>query len=77
MNANALLRGSRLRHWSRQLRPYFLSKAHHRQKEQNKSKRWSPMLRHSSIIKERQLSMISERKTASGFTLTRICLSTI
>ena len=77
MNASALFVVLALRHLSRLLRRYFLSKVRLRQKEQNKSKRWSPKLRHSSITKERQLSRISERKTASGSTVTRISLSTI
>ena len=55
----------------------FLSKVRLRQKEQNKSKRWSPKLQYSSIIKERRLSRISERRRVSGSTVTRICLSTI
>ena len=67
--------GSRLR-LSRVLRRYLLGKVHRRQKEQTRSKLWSRKLPHSSIAKERQLSQISERKTVSGSTVTRICLST-
>ena len=76
MNANALFVGLALRLLSRLLRRHFRSKVRLRQKEQNKSKRWSPKLRHSSMTKERQLSRISERKTARGSTVTCISLST-
>ena len=75
MNANALFVGLALTTFVATASPVFSQQG---PPPSERAKQVETLvLRHPSIIKERLLSRISERKTASGFTLTRICLSTI
>ena len=77
MNANALLVGLALTTFVATASPVFSQQGPPPSEREKQVEALVTKAGHSSIIKERQLSRISERKIASGSTETRICLSTI